>query len=78
MEATSSGVLVIFGSLFMFIIPFVQTYTEGLKLFYQQSWKCEFLNYFLFELIFIAVALDVTCALSLVSVTLSLFFLKPR
>ncbi|EFP05581.1 hypothetical protein CRE_27365 [Caenorhabditis remanei] len=63
MEATSSGVLVIFGSLFMFIIPFVQTYTEGLKLFYQQSWKF---------------ALDVTCALSLVSVTLSLFFLKPR
>ncbi|ULT88876.1 hypothetical protein L3Y34_007819 [Caenorhabditis briggsae] len=63
MEATSSGVLVIFGSLFMFIIPFVQTYTESLRLFYQQSWKF---------------ALDVTCALSLVSVVLSLFFLKPR
>ncbi|CAI2353943.1 unnamed protein product [Caenorhabditis sp. 36 PRJEB53466] len=63
MEATSSGVLVIFGSLFMFIIPFVQTYTESLRLFYAQSWKF---------------ALDVTCGLSLVSVILSLLFLKPR
>lgn len=63
MEATSSGVLVIFGSLFMFIIPFVQTYTESLRLFYAQSWKF---------------ALDVTCGLSIVSVILSLLFLKPR
>ncbi|CAB02792.1 MFS domain-containing protein [Caenorhabditis elegans] len=63
MEATSSGVLVIFGSLFMFIIPFAQNYTEKLHLFYAQSWKF---------------ALDVTCGLSIVSVILSLFFLRPR
>uniref|UniRef100_A0A8R1DJ16 Major facilitator superfamily (MFS) profile domain-containing protein n=2 Tax=Caenorhabditis japonica TaxID=281687 RepID=A0A8R1DJ16_CAEJA len=63
LEATSSGILVIFGSLFMFIIPFVQTYADSLRLFYTKSWKF---------------AIDVTCFFSVISVILSLFFLRPR
>lgn len=78
MEATSSGVLVIFGSLFMFIIPFVQNITESMKLFYAQSWKCKSVRKKSEFNQKDSVALDVTCGLSLVSVILSLVFLKPR
>ncbi|CAB3399010.1 unnamed protein product [Caenorhabditis bovis] len=68
LEATSSGILVISGSLWMFIIPFLHEAFDDLNWFYntgenEKNWQ---------------LALDLSCFIACVSVILSIFFMRPR